>query len=107
MPPRTRRFSARLADIHIDSDADMEQDDDIDVENDDELDNDDGGEEADEEADEEERDDIQSVTHFRHFKSTNILIPNVSGRRGRGRRTYTVAQKITTTLEDQTETRLE
>ncbi len=58
MPPRTRRFSARLADMQLVSD--VEQDDDIDVENDDEEQEMDDGDAAGEEE-EEENDEIQSV----------------------------------------------
>lgn len=88
MPPRTRRFSARLADLQIDSDVDMEQDDDIDVENDDEVDNDDEGEEADEEEEEEERDDIQSVTNCRYLIRLNSYVQYVRKTKMRKKNLY-------------------
>ncbi|KAJ3576369.1 hypothetical protein NP233_g459 [Leucocoprinus birnbaumii] len=64
MPPRTRRFSARLADLRQESDVDMDQDDEIDVENDDEepeVDDADGeGDEDDDEDEDEDKDEMQS-----------------------------------------------
>lgn len=64
MPPRTRRFSARLADIKVASDVDLEQDDEVDVENDDEEQEIDDGDAEGEEEEEDDKDDIQSVNVF-------------------------------------------